>query len=171
MMSPDFWHPSSSIFSIFYYYGSFIIFLLILWPPSPPHTHLKMVMLFMDSPFRQKITFSGCFSKFHHLLSPDAGTEDNGISTEPISLLLFPGLLPLTVSMINWRNPLSTEEKKLITFMLNNNVECESYPNLISHSKCGTKVIIEEFRGGRFSWNRNWDLGWIWAKWLTFLPS
>ena len=86
----------------------------------------------------QKITFSGCFSKFHHLLSPDAGTEDNGISTEPISLLLFPGLLPLTVSMMNWRNPSSTEKKKLITFALNNNVEYESYPNPISHSKCGT---------------------------------
>ena len=26
-----------------------------------------------------------------------------------------------------------------------------------------TKVIIEKSRGGRFFWNRNWDLGWIWA--------
>ena len=28
-----------------------------------------------------------------------------------------------------------------------------------------SKVIIEKFRGGRFLWNRNWDLGWIWAGW------
>ena len=25
------------------------------------------------------------------------------------------------------------------------------------------KVIIEKSRGGKFFWNRNWDLGWIWA--------
>ena len=25
------------------------------------------------------------------------------------------------------------------------------------------KVIIEKSRGGRFLWNRNWDLVWIWA--------
>ena len=25
------------------------------------------------------------------------------------------------------------------------------------------KVIIEKSRGGRFLWNWNWDLGWIWA--------
>ena len=68
-------------------------------------------------------------------MSPDAGTEDNGISTEPISLLLFPGLLPLTVSMMNWRNP-SSREKMLIIYLYN--IEYESYPNLISHSKCGT---------------------------------
>ena len=24
---------------------------------------------------------------------------------------------------------------------------------------------------GRFLWNRNWDLDWIWAEWPTFLPS
>ena len=34
-----------------------------------------------------------------------------------------------------------------------------------------SKVIIEKSRGGRFLWNRNRDLGWIWAKWPTFLPS
>ena len=28
-----------------------------------------------------------------------------------------------------------------------------------------TKVIIEKFCSGRFLWNRNWDLGWIWAGW------
>ena len=33
------------------------------------------------------------------------------------------------------------------------------------------KVIIEKSSGGRFLWNRNLDLGWIWAKWSTFLPS
>ena len=27
------------------------------------------------------------------------------------------------------------------------------------------KVIIEKYRGGRFLWNRNWDLSWIWAGW------
>ena len=27
------------------------------------------------------------------------------------------------------------------------------------------KVIIEKSRGGRFLWNRNCDLGWIWADW------
>ena len=27
------------------------------------------------------------------------------------------------------------------------------------------KVIIENSRGGRFLWNRNLDLGWIWADW------
>ena len=27
------------------------------------------------------------------------------------------------------------------------------------------KVIIEKSRGGIFSWNRDWDLGWIWADW------
>ena len=30
------------------------------------------------------------------------------------------------------------------------------------------KVIIGKSRGGRFLWNRNWDLGWIWAGWATF---
>ena len=32
------------------------------------------------------------------------------------------------------------------------------------------KVIIEKSRGsrGRFLWNRNWDLGWIWAGSATF---
>ena len=29
-------------------------------------------------------------------------------------------------------------------------------------------VIIEKSRGGRFLWNRNWDLGWIWAGLATF---
>ena len=29
---------------------------------------------------------------------------------------------------------------------------------------CG-KVIIEKSRCGRCLWNRNWDLGWIWADW------
>ena len=33
------------------------------------------------------------------------------------------------------------------------------------------KVIIEKSRFGRFLWNRNWDLGRIWAKWLTFFSS
>ena len=28
-----------------------------------------------------------------------------------------------------------------------------------------SKVIIKKSRGGRFLWNRNWDLGWIWAGW------
>ena len=27
------------------------------------------------------------------------------------------------------------------------------------------KVIIEKSCGGIFLWNRNWDLGWIWADW------
>ena len=31
-----------------------------------------------------------------------------------------------------------------------------------------SKVIIEKLRGGRFLWNRNWDLGWIWAGSATF---
>ena len=30
------------------------------------------------------------------------------------------------------------------------------------------KVIIEKARGGRFLWNRNWDLGWILAGSATF---
>ena len=42
---------------------------------------------------------------------------------------------------------------------------CRRYPQ--SHSK----VITEKSRGGRFLWNRNLDLGWIWAEWPTFLPS
>ena len=25
--------------------------------------------------------------------------------------------------------------------------------------------VIEKSLGGRFFWNRNWDLGWIWAGW------
>ena len=28
-----------------------------------------------------------------------------------------------------------------------------------------SKVIIEKSRGGRFLWNKYWDLGWIWAGW------
>ena len=36
---------------------------------------------------------------------------------------------------------------------------------------CFTKVIIEKSRGGRFLWNRNWDLGWIWAGSATFHVS
>ena len=28
-----------------------------------------------------------------------------------------------------------------------------------------SKVIIEKSNGGRFLWNRNWDLGCIWADW------
>ena len=31
------------------------------------------------------------------------------------------------------------------------------------------KVIIEKSRGGRFLWNRNWDLGRIWAEWFQNL--
>ena len=30
---------------------------------------------------------------------------------------------------------------------------------------CPNKVIIEKSRCGRFLWNRNWDLDWIWANW------
>ena len=30
------------------------------------------------------------------------------------------------------------------------------------------KVIIEKSRGWRFLWNRNSDLGWIWAGLATF---
>ena len=28
------------------------------------------------------------------------------------------------------------------------------------------KVITEKSRGGRSFWNRNWDLGWIWAGFM-----
>ena len=31
-----------------------------------------------------------------------------------------------------------------------------------------TKVIREKSRGGRFLWNKNWNLGWIWAGSATF---
>ena len=31
------------------------------------------------------------------------------------------------------------------------------------------KVIIEKSRGGRFLWNRNWDLGWIWTGFFMFV--
>ena len=31
-------------------------------------------------------------------------------------------------------------------------------------------IVAEKFRGGRFLWNRNWDLGFIWSEWPTFLP-
>ena len=34
--------------------------------------------------------------------------------------------------------------------------------------KVVTKVIIEKSRGGRFLWNRNLDLGWIWTGLATF---
>ena len=34
-----------------------------------------------------------------------------------------------------------------------------------SFSLAWIKVIIEKSHGGRFLWNRNWDLGWIWAGW------
>ena len=30
------------------------------------------------------------------------------------------------------------------------------------------KVIWEKSRGGKFLWNKNWDLGWIWAGSATF---
>ena len=30
------------------------------------------------------------------------------------------------------------------------------------------KIIIEKSRSKRFLWNRNWDLGWIWAGLATF---
>ena len=33
---------------------------------------------------------------------------------------------------------------------------------------CPTKVIREKSHGGRFLWNKNWDLGWIWAGSATF---
>ena len=32
------------------------------------------------------------------------------------------------------------------------------------------KVIIEKSHGGRFLWNRNWDLGWIWAECRDISP-
>ena len=53
-------------------------------------------------------TFSGVFSRLHHLLRPEAGTEDKGISTDPISLLLFPHPFPPTVSTRNCRRPLES---------------------------------------------------------------
>ena len=35
-----------------------------------------------------------------------------------------------------------------------------------TYSIVGDKVIIEKSHsGGRVLWNRNWDLGWIWAAW------
>ena len=47
---------------------------------------------------------------------------------------------------------------------------CNSYTMgsncLLSRSCCFvTKVFIEMSLGGIFLWNRNWDLGWIWANW------
>ena len=42
---------------------------------------------------------------------------------------------------------------------------------LRTYRKVASKVIIEKSCDGRFLWNRNWDLGWIWAKWPIFLPS
>ena len=36
---------------------------------------------------------------------------------------------------------------------------------IATHSLPLTKVIIEKSRGGRFLWNRNWCLVWIWAGW------
>ena len=33
------------------------------------------------------------------------------------------------------------------------------------HNWLRAKVIIEKSRTGRFLWNGNWDLGWIWADW------
>ena len=35
----------------------------------------------------------------------------------------------------------------------------------ISTNSFQIKVILEKTCGGRFLWNRNWDLGWIWAGW------
>ena len=32
----------------------------------------------------------------------------------------------------------------------------------------GIKFIREKSCGGRFLWNKNWDLGWIWAGSATF---
>ena len=45
------------------------------------------------------------------------------------------------------------------------------YPHSVyvfQDSKILAKAIIEKSRGGRFLWNRNWDLGWIWDGSATF---
>ena len=41
----------------------------------------------------------------------------------------------------------------------------KSCRNSIKLNTSNIKFIIEKSRGGRFFWNRNWDLGWIWAGW------
>ena len=45
------------------------------------------------------------------------------------------------------------------------------YINIRLDRVIGLKVIREKSRGGRFIWNKNWDLGWIWASSATFEAS
>ena len=41
------------------------------------------------------------------------------------------------------------------------------HQTILQSSPLASKVIIEKWRGGRFSWNRNWDSGWVWAAQRT----
>ena len=54
--------------------------------------------------------FLSDFSKSHHLFRPEAGTELNGISTDPMSLFWFPFPFPA----INQEE--TNEIKKLLNF-------------------------------------------------------
>ena len=45
---------------------------------------------------------------------------------------------------------------------------CYSDTLLSQMNYFSTEVIREKSRGGRFLWNKNWDLGWIWAGSATF---
>ena len=89
-------------------------------------------------------------------------------------MFLFSGpLLPNVISshcMVEYKGQiiitggrgLVNQGTKVMLFRLNGTKE-------IMYVPCITKVIIEKSCGGRFLWNRNWDLGWILAKWPTFL--
>ena len=54
--------------------------------------------------------FLSDFSKSHHLFRPEAGTELNGISTDPMSLFWFPFPFPAV------KEEETNEMKKIISF-------------------------------------------------------
>ena len=74
------------------------------------------------------------------------------LSTMKSALLVFVGFVAATSSMtlqemISWQEKDSKGE----------------YSQIMAKHYIESKVIIEKSRGGRFLWNRNWNLGWIWA--------
>ena len=92
----------------------------------------------------QSITIQGLYDRFL------AGKTDSAVGH-------ITKVLPLSRSILSPVAAWKCSEVVNIVERLARNLKF--YPTIVQ------KVIIEKSRGGRFLWNRNWDLGWIWADW------
>ena len=116
---------------------------------------------FFQVPLGQVISIFFCVLNFFQ--KPNKNTSRS--RKNEFIRLFFGRIHGLTICFQNWLTFITSK----IQFQIGGCSISESTTKLIASCTCigllTTKVIIEKSCGGRFSWNRNWDLGWIWASW------